>query len=74
MATARFETIMDYLRLNVDVAVRCTGCRRTRYMRAEELEAVFGVAARVLVAQRRFKCGECGHKGAKLAPIPRLES
>lgn len=73
MGTARFETIMDFLRLNVDVAVRCSGCRRIRYMTAEELEAVFGAPTRLLTAQRRLRCSQCGHRGAKLAPIPRMQ-
>jgi hypothetical protein len=54
---------MDFARLNVDVAIRCNGCRYTRHMTAEEVEAVFGLATRLIVAQRRLKCSKCGHKG-----------
>ena len=72
MGTARIDTIMDFARLNVDVAVRCGGCRRKRHLTAEEIEAVFGLATRVATAERRLKCGECGHKGARLSPVPRL--
>lgn len=35
--------------------------------------AVFGEALRIVTAQRRLRCSACGHKRAKLAPIPRLE-
>ena len=73
MGTARIETILDFARLEVDVAIRCDGCRRTRHMTAGEMATVFGLATRVGAAERRLTCRECGHKGAKLAPIPRLE-
>jgi len=73
MGSARFRTVVDFARLGVDVAIRCEGCRRIRYMQANELGIVLGVGTRIFVAERRLKCSKCGHKGAKLAPIPRLE-
>jgi DNA-directed RNA polymerase subunit RPC12/RpoP len=72
MGTARFETLMDFARRNVDVAIQCEGCRYRRSMPHEELEAVFGMGTRVVEVRRRLRCSKCGHKGAKLAPIPRL--
>jgi hypothetical protein len=72
MGSARFELVMDYSARGVDVAIRCEGSRRTRYMTAQELVDVFGPARRV-TAERRLRCRECGHKGAKLAPVPKLE-
>lgn len=33
---------------------------------------MFSLATRVAAAERRLKCRECGHKGAKLAPVPKL--
>jgi hypothetical protein len=72
MGSARIETIVDYVRLHVDVAIRCLGCRRTRNMTADEMAAVFGLPTRIVTAERRLRCSKCGHKGAKLAPIPRL--
>jgi DNA-directed RNA polymerase subunit RPC12/RpoP len=63
MGTARIETIMDFARLKVDVAIRCDGCRHKRHMRFEQMEAVFGLGTRIVEAQRRLKCSQCGHKG-----------
>lgn len=73
MGTARFETIMDFARREVDVAVRCRGCRYTRHMKADQVGDVFGLGTRIATAERRLRCSKCGHKGARLAPIPRLE-
>lgn len=73
MGTARFDEIIHFAARNVDVAIRCGGCRRVRYMKAEEMADVFGLATRVVTAERRLKCRACGHKGAKLAPVPRFE-
>jgi hypothetical protein len=73
MGTARFETVMDYARREVDVAIRCEGCRRVRNMTADQLGAVFGLDGKRLAIERRLRCSQCGHKGAKLAPIPKLE-
>jgi hypothetical protein len=72
MGSARIETILDFARLNVDAAIRCDGCRRKRNMTAEELAVVFGIGARVATAERRLRCSACGHKGARVAPIPKL--
>lgn len=71
MGTARFETVLDYGRRGVDVAIRCEGCRYVRNLTADQLQAIFG-GARIIEAQRRLRCSQCGHRGAKLAPIPPL--
>lgn len=73
MGCARFETVLDYFKRDVDVAVRCEGCRHLRHMTREQFEAVFGIECRLIVAARRLRCSRCGHKGARLAAIPRLE-
>ena len=73
MGTSRFETIMDFARRNVDVAMRCQGCKRIRKMTVEELGTVFGLATKVATAERRLRCSQCDHKGARLTPIPRIE-
>ncbi len=72
MGTARFETIGDYLRYDVDVAIRCDGCRYRRTLTAEQIQAIFGLGTRIITAQRRLRCSRCGAKGGRLAPIPRL--
>ena len=73
MGTARFETLVDYAKREVDVGIRCEGCRRVRYMTVAQLGDVFGLATRRDAIERRLRCSQCGHKGARLAPIPRLE-
>lgn len=73
MGTARFETITDYIRREVDIAIRCLGCGHTRDMKADSLVAIFGLSVRVAEVKRRLRCRQCGHKGAKLAPIPKLK-
>ena len=44
MGSARLDTVFDFARLEVDVAVRCLGCRYTRKLRAEQLLAIFDAA------------------------------
>jgi hypothetical protein len=63
MGTARFETIMDFARYQVDVAIRCDGCLRTRHLSDAQMEAVFGIGVRIATAERRLKCRVCGHEG-----------
>ena len=46
MGTARFDTVMSYSPRGVDIAIRSHGCRRVRYMRADELGDVSGLATR----------------------------
>jgi hypothetical protein len=72
MGTARFETIVDFARYGVDVAIRCDGCRRRRLQTFEQIEAVFGAGTRIATAERRLKCSVWGHKGARVRPVPRL--
>ena len=64
---------MDFASYGVDVAIRCEGCRRTRHMTRDEVAAVFGPGTRIPTAERRLRCSRCGHKGARMRPIPRLE-
>jgi hypothetical protein len=64
---------MDYGRLGVDVAIRCERCRYSRTITFEQMEAVFGLAARVAAVRRRLVCSKCGSRGAKLAPVPRFK-
>jgi hypothetical protein len=42
-------------------------------MKLEQFEAVFGIATPIVTVQRRLRCSKCGHKGARIAPIPRME-
>ncbi|HEV2079999.1 MAG TPA: hypothetical protein VGR19_08935 [Allosphingosinicella sp.] len=74
MGSARFETVMDFAPLEVDAVIRCEGCRYSRNLTAEQLATMFGLGTRLAEVRRRLVCSRCGHKGAKLAPIPRLEA
>jgi DNA-directed RNA polymerase subunit RPC12/RpoP len=73
MSSARFETIMDFGRLKVDAAIRCQGCGHTKNMTSAELGQAFGYGERVARAAKRLRCQECGRRGARLIPVPRLE-
>ena len=72
-ANRRFETIMDFGRHRVDVALRCNGCRHTRFLTLEQVVDIFGLATRIGRAELRLRCTRCGHKGGRMAPIPQLE-
>ncbi len=73
MGTARFDTVGDFFKYKVDVAIRCDNCRRKRILTAEQVEAIFGLGTRIVTAERRLRCSHCKAKGGRLAPIPRLE-
>lgn len=73
MGSARFDTLTDFYVRKVDVAIRCDGCRYKRFMAVGEMLSIFGAGEKVWNIKRRLKCSKCGHRGASLAPIPRLE-
>ena len=73
VGSARFEIVMDYAVRGVDVALRCGGCRHTRFLTSAQAADIFGLAERITRAERRLRCSRCGHKGGRMAPIPRLE-
>ena len=72
-ANRRFETILDYARHGYDVAIRCEACRHRRFLTVEQVIDIFGLATRIGRAELRLRCMHCGHKGGRMAPIPRLE-
>ena len=72
-ANRRFETILDYARHEVDVAIRCNGCRHRRFLTVEQVIDIFGIATRIGRAEHRLRCMQCGHKGGRMAPIAKLE-
>ena len=62
----------DIGRHDLDVAIRCNHCKHLRKLTLEQAYAVFGVATRIANAQARCRCSQCGEKGARIAPIPRM--
>jgi DNA-directed RNA polymerase subunit RPC12/RpoP len=73
MGSAKFETLVDFNRHDCDVAIRCTGCGHTRTVKVPDLGAALGWGTRLPVARKRLRCQECGRRGAKLIPVPRLD-
>jgi len=71
MGSKRFVTVYDYYRADADVVIRCKGCAHTVRMTGIEIMIRFGLVS-IKAASARLKCKECGHRGAALAPIPRL--
>ncbi len=74
MGTARFEVVGDFGRHDVDVAIRCPKCRHTRRLTCSQLYVIFGFGERIYRAQRRCVCSKCGERGARFAPVPKLET
>lgn len=68
------RTLLDYARFDADAAVRCGGCQRTVTVDARALAARFGPLGLVRDAAAlapRLKCHSCGHRGARIVPVPR---
>jgi hypothetical protein len=74
MASAKFESMLDFAKRDVDVAIRCNHCRHTRMLTIEQACDIFGMATRVARAQSRCRCSECGGRGARMTPIPKLNA
>ncbi|GAO38365.1 hypothetical protein SCH01S_14_00300 [Sphingomonas changbaiensis NBRC 104936] len=72
MGNARFEVMGDFGRYDTDVAVRCDHCRHKRFLTTAQVYTIFGMETRIAKAQRRLRCSQCGGKGGRFAPIPRL--
>jgi hypothetical protein len=66
MGTAKFETVMDFAKYKVDVAIRCEGCRYKRNMPAEQFEAVFGIATRLAEVRRLLLKNPAGATAAAM--------
>jgi hypothetical protein len=62
----------DLGRPDLDVAFRCNHCKHRRRLTLEQAYAIFGMPTRIANAQARCRCSRCGEKGARIAPIPRM--
>jgi hypothetical protein len=72
MGSARFELIIDFYRHEVDVALRCDGCKHTRCLTVQQVGKIFGIEERIAKCAKRLVCSRCGHKGGRMTPIPKL--
>ena len=52
------------------VEVVCLGCKRCPSVDIIALAATYGETTTIAEIGRRARCSVCGHKGAKLNPIP----
>jgi hypothetical protein len=68
------RTFLDFEGLDADAGVRCGGCTRTLTIDARELASHFGalgLVEPVVKLAARLKCRSCGHRGARIIPVPR---
>ena len=72
MGSARFELIIDFYRHEVDVALRCDGCKHTRFLIVQQVGRIFGIEERIAKCAKRLVRSHRGHKGGRMTPIPKL--
>lgn len=70
MGTRQIRTAADFHRAKVNARVVCLGCNCVRVVDACTLTLWFVVPVQVELAGRRLLCRQCGHRGAKLTPVP----
>jgi transcription elongation factor Elf1 len=70
MGTRQIRTTADFHRAKANARVVCLGCQRVRIVHARTLALWFIVPVQVETAARRMRCSQCGHRGAKLSPVP----
>lgn len=73
MGAPRYMTLVDFARRDSAVAITCPGCGHSRTVKPADLGAALGWGTRIPVARQRLRCAECGQRGARLSPVPRLE-
>lgn len=73
MGSARFEPIIDFYRHEVDVALRCNGCKHTRFLTVQQVGKIFGIEERITRCAKRLLCSGCGHRGGRMTAIPKLD-
>jgi hypothetical protein len=70
MGTRQIRTTADFHPAKANARVVCLGCHRVRIVHARTLALWFIVPVQVEQAARRMRCNQCGHRGAKLSPVP----
>lgn len=63
-------SIAFLIRGGFDVHATCNGCQRTKPLDLIALAVAHGETAILLHLAQRFRCGECGHRGATLSVAP----
>lgn len=72
---ARFRALQDFIAAQVDVMVECLGCGRRVRADPRRIVRALPVKWRMTLGYQasRLRCAECGHRGARLAPVPRIK-
>ena len=71
MSSKRFFDAYDFARHDADAYVRCENCEHKRRFTGWEIITLFGGPLPLEHARKRFKCSQCGHRGATIAPFPK---
>lgn len=72
MGGLRFRTIMDLGKADADLGVTCNGCGHQVVLDRRGVFALFaakGWNMTLEAAGYRFRCQQCGHKGAALRAV-----
>ena len=71
MSTKHVRTVADLVRFGCGLKIECGDCGAAKSLNGYQVGSIVGAGA-LSTAQKRFKCGRCGAKAAKLtvlAPI-----
>jgi len=66
----RARKIGEWYALGASCAVRCNHCGHIGRTSSAALRERFGPATAVREIGKKMRCGECGKRGAKIAPLP----
>lgn len=72
---SRLRCLQDFIVAQVDAMAECNGCRRRVRANPASLHAALKVKWRRSLdfEGSKLRCTECGHRGARIAPIPKIE-
>ena len=73
MGSKNFRKTGDFMLFRADAAIRCPSCKHVRRMRGLEFAQLFKRNLLLVSAVKRLRCAECGHKGAEITAVPRLD-
>jgi DNA-directed RNA polymerase subunit RPC12/RpoP len=73
MGSKHFRKAGDFMLFRADAAIRCPACRHVRQMGGLDFAQLFNGNPLLVTAAKRLRCVECGHKGAEIAAVPRLD-
>jgi DNA-directed RNA polymerase subunit RPC12/RpoP len=73
MGSKHFRKAGDFIVFRADAAIRCRSCKHVRHMSGLEFAQLFPRNMMLVSAVKRLRCAECGHKGAEIAAVPRLD-